>query len=102
MASGAGSESGRGTKRRAMTGGLTKAVLKTLDRIAPALYQTLCEGMKIRPEVEEVQKDMKGAIKYVASAALGAILASFPTVLAAAAASSSALVVIGASCPAEL
>jgi hypothetical protein len=67
---------------------------RVLGQIGPALHQALCDGTKIRPEVDEAQKDVKGAIKYVASAALGAIVASIPTALIAAAASIAAAIAV--------
>jgi hypothetical protein len=67
---------------------------RLLDRIAPALHQALCDGAKVRPEVEKEQEDVKGAIKYVASVALGAVIASIPAALAVAAAGIAATIAV--------
>jgi hypothetical protein len=65
-----------------------------MARIEPELRSVVCDGNKVRHELEEVGKDAKETIMYIASAIIGALIASLPAALAAAAASIAAIIAV--------
>jgi hypothetical protein len=65
-----------------------------MARIEPELRSVVCDGNKIRRELEEAGKDAKEVIKYIASAIVGALIASLPAVLPAAASSVAVMIAV--------
>jgi hypothetical protein len=67
---------------------------KIMDKVAPELRKVLCDGSKVRSEFTDAEKDVTGAIKYIASVVLGVLVAGLPSALAAGAAAIAATVAV--------
>ena len=67
---------------------------RLIERIGPELRRLLCDGSKVRPEFDEAGKDLKDAVKYISSVAIGVLIASLPAALSAAIAGIAATIAV--------